>query len=329
LASWGAFAPAFASAGMLSLFSSLISQSQASAPYLNSQTLPLLTPAINIDPHPPIGGGDIAVVNGMALLAQDSPSGLSADAAPSSAISVYTVHPGDTLSGIAKMFGITVGTIVGANDLQGKSIHAGDTLIILPITGVRYTLLKGDTLASIAKKFKGDEQDILQYNNLPDASALAVGDTIIIPDGEVTQIVPVPKVRVKVKIGTEPYLGGSGPAITGYYGWPVDGGVITQGLHGWNGVDIGAPTGTSIFAAAEGVVIVARAGGYNGGYGSYVVVQHQNGTQTLYAHMSKVLVDVGTEVAQGTTLGRIGATGKATGPHLHFEVRGAVNPFAQ
>jgi murein DD-endopeptidase MepM/ murein hydrolase activator NlpD len=105
------------------------------------------------------------------------------------------------------------------------------------------------------------------------------------------------------------------------------GGVKTQGLHGYNGIDIGAAAGTSIVAAAPGTVIIARSGGWNGGYGSYVVVQHGNGTQTLYAHASSVLVSQGQQVTQGQAIARVGATGRATGNHLHFEVRGAKNPF--
>ena len=111
--------------------------------------------------------------------------------------------------------------------------------------------------------------------------------------------------------------------------WPVAGGIITQGLHGWNAVDIGAPKGTPIYAAAAGTVIVAKSNGaWNGGYGNYVVISHPNGTETLYAHMSKVETSAGASVGQGETIGLVGMTGMATGNHLHFEVRGAANPFA-
>jgi murein DD-endopeptidase MepM/ murein hydrolase activator NlpD len=85
--------------------------------------------------------------------------------------------------------------------------------------------------------------------------------------------------------------------------------------------------GAPIFAAATGDVVVARQGGYNGGYGNYVVIQHGNGTQTLYGHMQSVSVSPGDHVVQGQTIGYLGNTGRSTGPHLHFEVRGARNPF--
>jgi murein DD-endopeptidase MepM/ murein hydrolase activator NlpD len=108
---------------------------------------------------------------------------------------------------------------------------------------------------------------------------------------------------------------------------PVAGGKKTQGIHGYNGIDIGAPVGTPIYASADGEVIISRSGGWNGGYGNYVVIRHSNGTQTLYSHNSKNAVAVGDTVKQGDIIGFIGATGKATGPHLHFEIRGAKNPF--
>jgi murein DD-endopeptidase MepM/ murein hydrolase activator NlpD len=129
-------------------------------------------------------------------------------------------------------------------------------------------------------------------------------------------------------VQANPYRGGSGALISGYYGNPVPGAIVTQGIHGWNGVDLGAPSGTPIYAAAAGTVIVSKVGGYNGGYGNYVVIDHGNGTQTLYSHFSSVSVSLGEAVSKGERLGGVGRTGDATGNHLHFEVRGARNPFA-
>ncbi len=334
LGSWVAFSPLFASASIFSFFAYGASQEQTSTFTYNSQTLPLLASAINIDPHPSIGGGDITLVAGQALLAQEGPSGTAADLTdtpPASSISVYVVHDGDTLSGIAQMFGVSVNTIVWANNIKGHIIHPGDSLIILPITGVRYTVAKGDTLASVAKKFSSDAGEIAQYNDLADNAPLTAGGTIIIPNGEVTAPVssaPIAR-RSSSRVSSEPYLGGSGPALSDFFMWPVASGIVTQGLHGWNAIDIGARSGTSIYAAAAGTVIIAKSNGaWNGGYGNYVVISHPNGTQTLYAHMNKVLASAGQAVAQGDTIGKVGATGLATGSHLHFEVRGAANPFA-
>jgi LysM repeat protein len=325
--------PLMASADIFSFASQLLNrtanQTSAAGTNYNSQTMPLLAPAINIDPSPAVGGGDISVVAGSALLAQDGPSGTAADIHdhPANAqISVYIVHNGDTLSSIAKMFDVSVNTIVWANNIQRGVISPGQQLVILPITGVRYQVQKGDTIASVAKKYSADADEVAQYNDLTVGASLTVGSTIIVPDGE---IAPAPIVKkTSTSVGSNPLRGAGGPNLAGYYGWPVDGGVITQGLHGFNGVDIGAPAGTNIFAAAAGTVIIANgSGGWNGGYGNYVVIQHANGTQTLYAHMSKVLATAGDQVVQGATIGLVGRTGKATGNHLHFEVRGAKNPF--
>lgn len=316
------------------LFGGASTAAAASLSY-NSQNLPLLSPAINIDPNPAKGGGDITVVDGSALEAQAGPSGTAADIEEwptSSQISVYTVRDGDTLSQIASMFGVSINTIIWSNNIHGGVIHPGDTLVILPITGVRHTIAKGETLASLAKDFKANADEIAQYNGLDASAPLAVGTSIIIPNGEIAA--PAPKKSTGsthriTKAPTEPFLGGGGPAVVGYYAWPVAGGIITQGLHGWNGVDIGAPKGTHILAAAPGIVIVARNNGaWNGGYGNYVVIQHGNGTQTLYAHMSRVLVTAGDSVSQDQVIGLVGSTGESTGNHLHFEVRGAKNPFA-
>lgn len=330
LASYALFVPPAASAAFFSLSNILGSTAKttsAASSNFNSQTLPLLAPAVNLDPTPAMGGGDISVVDGSALLPQDGPDGTQADLldkSTSSTISVYAVHPGDTLSEIAQMFDVSVNTIKWANDLKNGVIHEGQVLVILPITGVRYTVQKGDTLASVAKKYKADEDEIAQYNLLEQGASLAVGDEILIPDGEVV----APVVRTTSSTPTAPLRGAGGPVL-GIYAWPVAGGILTQGLHGYNGIDIGAPVGTSIFASAAGTVIIARDGGYNGGYGSYVVIQHDNGTQTLYAHMSKVLVSAGVRVGQGATIGLVGRSGKSTGYHLHFEVRGAANPFSR
>lgn len=292
-------------------------------PY-DSQSVVLLQAARNIDPTPSKGGGEIKSDDG-ALLAERTP--FSADGAdqtaPASAdqISLYLVQEGDTLSQVAEMFAVSVNTIVWANDLSsGKDIHPGDTLLILPINGVQHTVKKGDTLAGIAKKYGGDKDEIIAYNGLAD-DALTVGDTVTIPGGEI----PEERASAQVPSGAKVITGG--PNISGYFIHPVPGSVRTQGIHGYNGVDFGASIGTPVRAAAGGRVITSRVGGWNGGYGNFVVVEHANGTQTLYAHLSRNSVWQGQSVVQGQVIGYSGNTGRSTGPHLHFEVRGARNPF--
>jgi murein DD-endopeptidase MepM/ murein hydrolase activator NlpD len=240
----------------------------------------------------------------------------------SSEISVYTVREGDTLSMIAEMFGVTANTILWANDLRSATaIRPGDTLIILPIPGVQYRVKKGDTVASIAKTYGGDADEIRSYNQLGD-DALAVGSTIIIPGG--TMPAPTrPASSGTRSAGTSSTGAGSAAGLT----HPLPGALRTQGLHGFNAVDLAAPVGTPIRAAAAGEVIVAKTGGWNGGYGNYIVIRHNSGIQTLYSHNDSNAVAVGDRVSAGQVIGYVGNTGRSTGPHLHFEVRGARNPF--
>jgi len=294
-------------------------------------TTPVLRASINFDPNPNKGFGDIQMSGGKALLAYAGPSGTIADlveAASPDRISIYVVRNGDTLSEIADMFNVSVNTIIWANDLRNvRDVHPGDTLIILPVSGVERVIVKGDTLKSIAKKYNADVNEIAQYNGLDTVAQLAIGSTIIIPGGEIAPVSSVIS-SGSSNIVREPYRGGSGSVQNGYYSNPIPGGIITQGVHGWNGVDIGAARGTPIHASSNGTVIIARNnGGWNGGYGNYVVITHDNGTQTLYAHMKYAIVSSGQSVLSGHVIGYVGATGRSTGAHLHFEVRGAANPF--
>lgn len=294
----------------------------------NAQTMPILRAARNIDPNPMKGGGDI-VVSGDALVPPRSIEGQDKMVnleTKNGEISQYVVREGDTLSQIASMFDVSAKTILWANDISSPSkIQPGDSLIILPITGVRHVVKKGDTLATIAKKYEGDVDDILAYNQLASAEDIGVGDTVVIPGGIIAPQVTTQKSTTKTRTSAGTAVAkGNGSAG---FSHPIPGAVRTQGLHGYNGVDFGAPAGTPIYAAAGGEVIVAKATGYNGGYGEYVVIKHANGTQTLYAHCSSVAVAVGNTVSAGEVIGYVGSTGRSTGNHLHFEVRGARNPF--
>lgn len=248
-------------------------------------------------------------------------------------ISTYIVQSGDSISEIADMFGVSPNTIRWANNIASKEpIKVDQKLVILPITGVRHKVTKGDTLSSVAKRYKSDTDDIASYNGLESGEKLTVGEYIIIPNGEMN--IPSEQIKKKTSSGSNS-VDPNSPKITvsgSYYSKPVVNGILTQGYHDhYNALDISLPRGKAmgapILAAAPGSVIVAKPSGYNGGYGHMVIIQHDNGTQTLYAHLSNVSVSVGDQINRGEVLGGMGNTGRSTGPHLHFEVRGAKTPM--
>ena len=319
--------PLAADASFFSIVSGIISgkaTAENRAVPVNSQTLAILQAVRTSDPNQGHGGGDITIVGGTALMPESGPVGTMADVSDGVAnetISTYVVRKGDNLQTIAKMFGVSVNTIIWSNDINGSTIREGQLLVILPISGVEHTVKKGDTILSIAKLYKADTYDISRYNNIPLDQVLTIGEIIIVPDGEIAS--PV----TKSIAGTNKLRGAGGPNMDGYYMRPINGGLRTQTLHGYNGVDLGTYQGAPIFAAAGGQVIIAANGGWNGGYGKYIVISHPNGTQTLYGHALEVYVSAGDQVIKGQIIGLVGSTGKSTGPHLHFEVRGAKNPF--
>lgn len=292
----------------------------------NVQTIQLLESSLSYETTGFKGGGDITIVNNNSLLPDSGPLGTIADIedqTSSDQISIYVVREGDNLSQIAAMFNVSVNTIVWSNDIvKGGRITPGQTLVILPISGVKYEVKKGDTVKSIAKKLNSDSDEIIKFNDLSLSGQLAEGQTIIVPNGE---IAPAPSTKPGLK--SSPVRGANGPSYAGYYLRPIAGGRKSQGLHGYNGVDLADTCGTPVMASASGDVIVNRYGGWNGGYGNYVVISHSNGTQTLYSHLSSGIVSTSWHVVQGQVIGYIGSTGNSTGCHLHFEVRGAKNPF--
>ena len=243
---------------------------------------------------------------------------------------VHVVKSGETIAQIANMFNVSANTVRWANDLKvGDKLTEGQVLVILPISGVQHTIKKGQTLESIAKLYKADAGDIASFNGITDNTQLAVGDELIIPDAEMSdEGGDKPVSDVKATAAKDQNYYASHPAIkniAGYFINPLPNGHLTQGLHDHYAIDIGSPKGTPIHASASGTVLFARSG-WNGGYGNLVIIKHSNGTETYYAHQSKIATHAGDHVSQGEVIGYVGSTGHSTGPHLHFEVRGARNP---
>jgi murein DD-endopeptidase MepM/ murein hydrolase activator NlpD len=280
-------------------------------------------------------GGVGSHIEGNTLVADDTITLLDDDEyiPDGDTISTYTVADGDTISSIASKFGVSTNTIRWANNLGAKgSVRIGQSLIILPVTGVKHKVTRGDTIASLAKKYRADAGEIADFNGMETTDGLKIGETIIIPDGDGTifaekqankktgDIKKNPKTKGRITVDT---TGGSSGFIR-----PMRG-IKTQGFHGpYNAVDIGAPVGTPIVAAADGVVIAAKStNAWNGGYGGMIIIKHTNGSQSLYAHMSRLDVNPGETVSQGEQIGLSGNTGRSTGPHLHLEFRGIKTPI--
>lgn len=238
----------------------------------------------------------------------------------------YIVEAGDTLYGIADKYHVSVETLMWANGLEQNPdlLRLGQELVVLPVNGVYHTVVAGDTVESVATKYKAKPQDIISFplNNLaPKNPALTVGQKIVVPGGS------KPYIARQVAVYSGPVPQGVGRS-SGRLVWPASGG-ITQGYRAYHrAIDIGSYTGNPVKAADSGYV--AAAGWSNVGYGYYVVLDHGNGVQTLYAHLNRFFVNAGDSVGQGTVIGHVGSTGNSTGPHLHFEViAGGVqqNPF--
>lgn len=229
----------------------------------------------------------------------------------------YSVQSGDTVASIANKFGVSEDTIRWQNSISGDKIKIGQSLDILPVTGIAHTVGKGDTVYSIAKKYDAEPQAIVDFpfNSFANDETfeLAIGQTVIVPDGVMPTSggVAIPRSRqLTPDAGTV--------VASGQFVWPTQG-IITQRFSWYHpGIDIANPAEPLDVAADSGRVIYA---GWDAtGYGNMVLIDHGNGFKTRYAHLSQFMVVSGQTVARGQTIGRMGSTGHSTGPHTHFEI---------
>ncbi len=270
-----------------------------------------------IDSDASAGGEEtrFIIVDGDTLLSANNP--LSNIVPTRDGLMIYKVQRGDTLSRIAANFGISLNTILWANEnLKASGLAPGKEIVILPVTGVLHQVQEGDTLDGIASQYNVSVERILRANPSLLPSKLDSSSSIIIPSAQ-----PIQGSRLASLTKL--------PNLAGYFSIPTTGWNWGR-LHNNNAVDIANACGTPIYAAAEGLISESSDYGWNGGYGGYVLIEHPNGTKTKYAHNQKNLVSVGDYVAKGDQIAVIGNTGLTHGPtgcHLHFEVFGARNPF--
>lgn len=269
------------------------------------------------------GGGSSVVKSN--VIGVENPGG--------SSIQTYEVQGGDTVSSIAEQFDISTKTIEWANNLEdGKVIKPGDTLYILPTSGVPHTVKSGETVSSIAQKYEANVDDIITYNDFIGARDLEAGVEIIIPGGK--KPAPPPEPRTTRLASFQSVFGGSEGSAPpnaapsgGNLQWPTTCSRVSQ-YYGWRhkGIDIDCEFGNAIYAGESGNASV----GWYSGYGLQVVINHGNGMQTRYAHLQKSFVSNGQSVSRGQAIGEMGSTGWSSGSHLHFEVivgGSTTNPF--
>jgi murein DD-endopeptidase MepM/ murein hydrolase activator NlpD len=255
--------------------------------------------------------GDVSIDNVMQPV--DAPAG-------ATGFQVYAVRGGDTLAKIGAKFGLSRLTIYWANTARlpdPATLRIGQKLVIPPANGVTVAVKANDTLSGLASRYRVSTKAIMSANNLSSTN-LTVGQLLLIPVTPPAIPTPTPKPGCGASCGGTVWTGGK-------LRWPVPASrTITQYYNSRThpAIDIGAPLGTPVVAAAGGTVIWAGwkySGGGTGG-GIEIWINHGGKLYTTYNHLSKVYVKVGQTVAAGQHIGNVGMTGNATGPHLHFEV---------
>ncbi|RAK09399.1 murein DD-endopeptidase MepM/ murein hydrolase activator NlpD [Halanaerobium saccharolyticum] len=218
-------------------------------------------------------------------------------------VKVHKVRSGETLWDIAHKHGLNIDSLIGANNISNmNSIKPGQEFKILPVRGIIYRVSPGESVDSIARKFELKRETIMKDNNIEDASSLKIDQKLILRGAK-------PEFSYQDRLDQK-FMSPINTRITSYYGprWGR--------MH--EGIDFAAPMGSPIRAVSSGRVVYS---GWATGYGYVVILEHQRGLRTLYAHNSKLLVREGESVGKGEVISRSGNTGNSTGPHLHFEVQ--------
>ncbi len=243
---------------------------------------------------------------------------------------VHTVESGETMSGISEKYGVKLETVMWENNIgNANSLRIGQKLLVPPVDGVSYKVASGDSLQKISKKYNISVESIIAQNGL-ESEVINKGQAIFLPGAK--PIVPPqlivsgsrnPAVGRAGRSAADAYPSNAAPAIGKMFIFPTTG-KITQGYRGGHyALDIADRSMPPVWAGAGGTVIKASSGTWGNGYGTYVIIDHGDGVQTLYGHMSSLNVVEGQWINQGDVIGIMGNTGRvygATGIHTHWEV---------
>lgn len=220
----------------------------------------------------------------------------------------YVVQPGDTVSGIAQDFGLSYGTIISFNGITNVyNLQAGAEIQIPPVDGVIHVVRGNDSLSGIAENYGVDLEPILDINNIV-SDIIHEGDKIFVPSGE------MPDYDLRRAMGNlfiYPLRG----VLSSGFAYRTDPFTGVRTMH--RGYDIVSKIGSTVVASNAGRVVYT---GESALYGRYVLIQHRQGYQTLYAHLNRWNVSQGQWVNQRQKIGEVGNTGRSTGPHLHFSI---------
>ncbi len=332
---------------VIALVQSVSRQMQDQAGEQGQTQSPVVTEAVDLESVPE--AADISLVEGISRSAQIHTN---VPSRPRQEITTYTVQDGDTVFGIAEKFGLEPQTILWGNYNilldDPHSLQPGQELNILPTDGVYWEWLGGIPFGEWAEFYGVNAADIIEYpgNNIDPTTVgdysnanIKTGTWLIIPGGKrefvswsaplgVTRENPA-SARVLGAGACDPVSGGA--VGYGYFIYPTN----KHYLSGFDystktnhlGIDLAGNTGEAVYASDAGVIVYAGWNDY--GYGNMIMVDHGNGFQSLYAHLSALNVGCGQSVGQGEVIGAVGSTGRSSGSHLHFEIMAGmkVNPW--
>jgi len=221
----------------------------------------------------------------------------------------YRVQRGDTVSGIAQKFGVSIGAIIASNNISNaRRLQEGAQIKVPNIDGIPYQIQRGDTLSRIASSHNVPLEVLLDVNDIR-SDEIRQGDTIFLPGARMNDI------DLRLSLGDLFMYPLSTRQITSYYGMRRD--PFNGALQFHEGVDFRANIGTTVMSSFDGIVSVV---GENWLYGKYIIISHSNGYKTLYGHLNSFNVKQGDRVIRGRKIGETGNTGYSTGPHLHFGI---------